>query len=52
MPATMQAIANVTHESSAGATEATKAVKDLVALSERLTAAISRLQIQAGQGDQ
>jgi hypothetical protein len=50
--ATMQAIANVTHESSAGPTEATKAVKDLVALSERLTAAISRFHIQAGQGDQ
>ncbi len=50
--ATMQAIANVTHESSAGATETTKAVRDLVGLSERLTAAISRFRIDAGAPDQ
>ena len=41
----MQTISNITLESSAGATEASKAVKDLVRLSEELTRAISRFQI-------
>jgi PAS domain S-box-containing protein len=41
----MQAIANIAHESSAGAHETSKAVRDLVDLSEQLTRAISRFQI-------
>ncbi len=41
----MQAIANIAHESSAGAQETSKAVRDLVGLSEQLTQAISRFQI-------
>jgi twitching motility protein PilJ len=43
----MQTIANITHESSAGAGETSKAVKDLVALSEQLTRAIERFKISA-----
>ncbi len=41
----MQTIANVTHESSAGANETTKAVKDLVQMSEQLNRAIGRFKI-------
>jgi len=43
----MQAIANVTQQSSAGSAETSKAVKDLVDLSEQLTQAISRFKIAA-----
>jgi PAS domain S-box-containing protein len=41
----MQTIADVTAQSAIGAKETTKAVQDLVRLSERLTHAISRFQI-------
>ena len=41
----MQTIADVTAQSAMGAKETTKAVQDLVQLSERLTHAISRFQI-------
>jgi methyl-accepting chemotaxis protein len=41
----MQTIANVTHESAAGATQATRAVQDLVRLSEQLSRALSRFTI-------
>jgi len=47
---TMQTIANVTHESAAGANEATKAVKDLVDLAEQLTQAIARFRLDSGGG--
>ena len=47
----MQAIANVTHESAAGARGTSTAVKDLVSLSEQLIQAISRFRIDsAGLG--
>jgi PAS domain S-box-containing protein len=42
----MQAIVNMTLESSLGAAETTKAAKDLVALSEHLTQAIARFRIE------
>ena len=43
----MQTIANVTTESAAGARETSKAVKDLVDLSERLISAISRFTVDS-----
>jgi PAS domain S-box-containing protein len=46
----MQTIANVTHESSAGASETSKAVKDLVLLSESLNRAIGRFKIDRAEG--
>jgi twitching motility protein PilJ len=47
----MQTLSNVTLESSAGAGETTKAVKDLVDLSEQLNRAISRFRIdREGRG--
>jgi methyl-accepting chemotaxis protein len=47
--AAMQTIANTTHQSSAGANETSKAVRDLVALSEHLTEAIARFKIDAAR---
>jgi methyl-accepting chemotaxis protein len=43
----MQAIAGTTMQSAAGASETSKAVRDLVQLSESLTAAIARFKIEA-----
>jgi methyl-accepting chemotaxis protein len=42
----MQGIANMTHESSAGASQTSKAARDLVSLSEHLTQAIARFRIE------
>jgi PAS domain S-box-containing protein len=46
----MQTIANVTHESSAGANETSKAVKDLVLMSEQLNRALARFKIDRAEG--
>jgi PAS domain S-box-containing protein len=45
----MQTIAGITEESSAGAKETTKAVQDLVGLSEHLNRAIARFRIDQAQ---
>jgi len=42
----MQVISNITEQSSVAANETTRAVRDLVALSENLTQAISRFTIE------
>jgi PAS domain S-box-containing protein len=44
----MQTIANVTEESSAGASETSRAVKDLVDLSEQLIKGVSRFRMEQG----
>ena len=43
----MQSIAGVTQESAAGATETTRAVQDLVNLSDHLISAISLFKIES-----
>ncbi len=48
---TMQTISNVTLESSAGATQTSRAVKDLVELSNQLNRAISRFKIDKPEGE-
>ncbi len=46
----MQAITSLTHQSAAGAKEATTTVRYLVQLSEHLTEAVSRFRIEEGAG--
>jgi PAS domain S-box-containing protein len=43
----MQTIANITHESAAGATQATRAVQDLVQFAEQLSRTLSRFTIDS-----